>query len=85
MRLLIQNLDSVDAQIIVVCLEALNNILNLGSNLVKGGARENPYFTMFDSQGGTPKLEKLQSHESAQVHAHALQIIENFYDVESSL
>lgn len=76
------NMDE-DEKILAVCLEAVRNILGLGakSSNLRG---ENSFLSLFDSLGGTRKVEDLQNHKSDEVHENALSILEEYYDLEDA-
>lgn len=73
-----------DAKTIAVCLEAINNILIHGNKFIEKG-QENVFLKVFESCGGTEKVEKLQLHSSDEVHGNALVILETFYDIDLPL
>jgi hypothetical protein len=61
MEIFIQLLDSTDSKTVTIVLEALKNLLHCGAEFfpIKGN---NSFLEMFESFGGTGKVEKLQKH-----------------------
>lgn len=72
-----------DEEILKANLEAIENILNFGAKHLNQ-RQENTFLTIFESFGGTQKIEKLQSHQSDEVHEKALEILETYYDLEDA-
>mmetsp|Transcript_45341 Transcript_45341/g.66779 ORF Transcript_45341/g.66779 Transcript_45341/m.66779 type:complete len:563 (+) Transcript_45341:167-1855(+) len=62
-----------DAQIVMVSLEAIENILKLGEKLMKA------YDQLVDESDGLTKIEGLQEHENDDIYKKAVEIIERFY------
>jgi importin subunit alpha-2 len=73
-----------DAKIIQVALNGLDNILRLGEVIAKssGTAAINPYAVMMEECSGLDKIEFLQSHENTDVYQKAFDIIERYFGAE---
>ena len=69
-------IDSADPKILLVILDAIESILNVG---VKNGR---DYVGFVDECDGLDKIEDLQEHENHQVYEKAISIIENFFGVD---
>lgn len=65
-----------DTKILVVVLEAVEEVLKLGSRL------DLPYTTMFDELGGLDKLEQLQEHQSEEIYEKSVELLEQYFGVE---
>lgn len=72
-----------DAKIVQVALNGLENILRLGEQDAKThGGGNNPYALMIEDCSGLDKLEFLQSHENMDIYQKAYDIIEHYYGIE---
>ena len=72
-----------DAKVIQVALNGLDNILRLGDALAKAtGKPVNPYATILEECSGLDKIEFLQSHENTEVYEKAFEIIEKYFGLE---
>uniref|UniRef100_A0A646QFF3 Importin subunit alpha n=1 Tax=Hemiscolopendra marginata TaxID=943146 RepID=A0A646QFF3_9MYRI len=75
-------LSVMDAKIVQVALNGLDNILRLGEQDVKAHGGTNPYALMIEDCSGLDKIEFLQSHENIDVYQKAYDIIEHYYGIE---
>merc|ERR1712224_985064 len=73
---MISVLDINDSRLVVVGLEAINNILTVSDR--QGQA----YTIILDELGGLEKIEELQNHGDHAVYQKAVEIIERFFDGE---
>ncbi|RWS15728.1 Importin subunit alpha-7-like protein [Dinothrombium tinctorium] len=73
-----------DAKIIHVALNGLENILRVGDIIAKseGGNGVNPYAVMIEECYGLDKIEFLQSHENVDVYKKAFDIIERYFGTD---
>jgi len=74
-------LDCPDARIIMVCLEGLENILNVGEEEKRRSNTENDslYFQMIEDSEGFEKIENLQSHDNHEIYERAVKILETYF------
>lgn len=73
----------VDAKVIQVALNGLDNILRVGDMIAKStGKPVNPYATILEECSGLDKIEFLQSHENTEVYEKAFEIIEKYFGLE---
>jgi len=72
-------LTSVDSRMILVGLDAIENILKAGP---LSSLRGNPYTTRIESCGGLDKIEQLQSHPTPIVYEKAVHILETYFNAE---
>ena len=70
-----------DPRIIMVCLEALENILKVGEAVKSSGLTgdENLFGTLVEEAGGLEKIENLQSHDNNDIYQKAVKILETFW------
>ncbi|CAH8306438.1 unnamed protein product [Eruca vesicaria subsp. sativa] len=70
-----------DPRIVMVCLEALENILKVGEAVKSSGltADVNLYATMIEEAEGLEKIENLQSHDNDDIYQKAMKILENYW------
>ena len=70
-----------DATIVMVCLEGLENILNVGEKEKRRGNTEddNLYFQMIEDFVGFEKIENLQSHDNHEIYEKAVKILEKYW------
>lgn len=71
-----------DAKIIQVALNGLENILRLGEQDAKNHAGLNPYAVIIEGCYGLDKIEFLQSHENMEIYQKAFDIIEHYFGME---
>ena len=69
-------IESADPKILLVVLEALENILRVGKNASRD------YIGFVDECDGLDKIENLQEHENTHVYEKAVFIIETYFGVE---
>ncbi|KAG7588557.1 Armadillo [Arabidopsis suecica] len=70
-----------DPEIIIVCLEALENILKVGEaekNLCNTG-NMNYYTQLIDDAGGLEKMEELQNNDNNEIYEKAVKIMETYW------
>ena len=73
-------LDSADAKIIAVALEALEAILKTGEALNKVAG----YVSLVDESGGIDHIEGLQEHENDDIYEKAISIIEKYFGCDDA-
>lgn len=71
-----------DAKIIQVALNGLENILKLGEEEAKQTGSVNPYVVLIEECYGLDKIEFLQSHENIEIYQKAFDIIEHYFGSE---
>lgn len=72
-----------DAKVIQVALNGLDNILRIGQSIAsQNGSNINPYATILEECSGLDKVEFLQSHENSEVYQKAYEIIEKYFGLE---
>lgn len=71
-----------DARILSVAMEGLNQILKQGKETFVLPDGTNPFAVIVDESGGLSKLELLQSHPNSQIYDKALNIIEQYFEIE---
>lgn len=72
-----------DAKIVVVALEALENILRVGRTLQnEQGMMENPFVDPVEQADGLSKLESLQEDPNEDVYQKAMKILEEYFQLE---
>lgn len=71
-----------DAKIVQVALNGLENILRLGEQDAKFQNSINPYAVLIEKCFGLDKIEFLQSHENMEIYQKAFDIIEHFFGTE---
>ncbi|XP_054268661.1 importin subunit alpha-7 isoform X2 [Macrosteles quadrilineatus] len=71
-----------DAKIIQVALNGLENILRLGEQDAKASGTVNPYAVLIEECYGLDKIEFLQSHENMDIYQKAFDIIEHYFGSE---
>ena len=57
-----------EATIVKICLEALENILNIGKQTYQPGNEGNPYLVALAQYGGYQIIEALQGHPNNEVY-----------------
>ncbi|KAJ8315056.1 hypothetical protein KUTeg_007206 [Tegillarca granosa] len=71
-----------DAKIVQVALNGLENILRLGEQDAKLHNGTNPYAVMIEECYGLDKIEFLQSHENREIYQKAFDMIERYFGTE---
>lgn len=72
-----------DAKVIVVALEALENILKNGEAAQRErGLAENPYGALIETADGLQKIEGLQEDPNEEVYEKAMKILETYFQLE---
>jgi len=72
-----------DSKIIVVALEALENILKVGKQKQQEmGCAENPFTALIEQADGLQKIETLQEDQNEDVYRKAMKILENHFPLE---
>ncbi|XP_078265204.1 importin subunit alpha-5 isoform X3 [Rhinoraja longicauda] len=72
-----------DAKIVQVSLNGLENILRLGEQEAKqNGTGINPYCALIEEAYGLDKIEFLQSHENQDVYQKAFDLIEHYFGTD---
>lgn len=71
-----------DAKIVQVALNGLENILRLGDQDAKTHGGINPYAVLIEECYGLDKIEFLQSHENMEIYQKAFDIIEHYFGSE---
>jgi len=72
-----------DVKIVLVALEAVENILKVGKAYASrhwGG--QNKFVEALEECGGLDKLEEIQNHENDDVYQKALKMLQNYFDQE---
>eukprot|EP00358_Blepharisma_japonicum_P004849 CAMPEP_0202942502 /NCGR_PEP_ID=MMETSP1395-20130829/2718_1 /ASSEMBLY_ACC=CAM_ASM_000871 /TAXON_ID=5961 /ORGANISM="Blepharisma japonicum, Strain Stock R1072" /LENGTH=130 /DNA_ID=CAMNT_0049638849 /DNA_START=172 /DNA_END=561 /DNA_ORIENTATION=- len=77
-------LDMQEAKILLIALEALNNILRAGKDMINfnkcGGVNE--IALKFDEMDGVLKLENLQTHPNVKIYQRVVAIMDEHYGLE---
>jgi len=69
-----------DNKLILIVLEALENILAVGDQLVKNRQEATNTFTLLIEEAeGIDRLEALQSHENTQIYDKVVRLLENYF------
>ncbi|GAU37469.1 hypothetical protein TSUD_207050 [Trifolium subterraneum] len=70
-----------DPRIVTVCLEALENILNVGeAEKSMGNSGDfNLYAQMIEDSEGLEKIENLQNHDNNEIYERAVKLLETFW------
>eukprot|EP01105_Mastigella_eilhardi_P026315 TRINITY_DN7522_c0_g1_i1.p1 TRINITY_DN7522_c0_g1~~TRINITY_DN7522_c0_g1_i1.p1 ORF type:complete len:561 (-),score=197.03 TRINITY_DN7522_c0_g1_i1:55-1737(-) len=71
-----------DAKMVLVVLEALENVLKVGDMLAQTGGA-NPFAELVREAQGVDMLQKLQDHENESIYTKAVRILEDFYDAKN--
>lgn len=69
-----------DAKMIIVVLDALNNILKVGKK--ENSMEDNEYADIVEECGGLDTLEELQRHENEEVYEKSVKILQNYFESE---
>jgi len=75
-------LSSSDPKLIMVALDALDNILKNGEREAKDKTGINPYTHKVEACGGLDKIESLQMNGNATVYEKAVSVLENYFNAE---
>ncbi|KAI9219737.1 armadillo-type protein [Blastocladiella britannica] len=79
-------LGCMDAKLINVVLDALENIFKVGDHVALSLPEAqglNPYTIRFEESGGAERLFALQDHENEMVYDHVFRLIEKYFDHEA--
>lgn len=80
---LVELLSLYDAKIVVVALEAITNVLQVGEDdKNENGLTSNRFAAMLNDNGGLDKIEGLQNHTNNEVYNNAMTIVETFFELE---
>jgi importin subunit alpha-6/7 len=71
-----------DPRIIIVCLEALENILKIGDLDSKSNNNQNAYADFIEEAEGIDKIEQLQTHQNNEIYEKAVKILEQYFSAE---
>lgn len=71
-----------DAKIVHVALNGLENILRLGEQDAKQNNGTNPYAVMIEECFGLDRIEFLQSHKNREIYQKAFDMIEKYFGTE---
>ena len=72
-----------DSKILLVVLEAINNLLRAGNHAyVNDRERNNQVALKFDEIGGLTKMEELQNHPNVKIYKKVVEIMEEHYGLE---
>lgn len=79
---LLEQLSVPDPKIVIVALEALENILRSGEGIATEQGCDNAYKTAVLERGGVEKIEELQHHASDEVYRKSIQLLEEYFEAE---
>eukprot|EP01062_Namystynia_karyoxenos_P007852 TRINITY_DN1277_c0_g1_i1.p1 TRINITY_DN1277_c0_g1~~TRINITY_DN1277_c0_g1_i1.p1 ORF type:complete len:550 (+),score=220.82 TRINITY_DN1277_c0_g1_i1:95-1744(+) len=79
---LCEQLQIPDPKIVVVALEAIENIIRAGEAIAARHACNNAYKESIQALGGVEKIEQLQDHTSDEVYSKAVSLLEEFFEGE---
>lgn len=84
MNILCDILDMTDPKVLFIALEALNNILRAGKEMVncEKGSQVNEIALKFDEMDGVSKLEALQTHPNVKIYQKVVAIMDEHYGLE---
>ncbi|MCI32234.1 importin subunit alpha-1-like, partial [Trifolium medium] len=76
-----------DPRIITVCLESLENILNVGEaeKSLGNSGDSNLYAEMIEDSEGLEKIENLQNHDNTGIYEMAVKLLETFWLEEDEM
>jgi len=81
---LVELLGVEDAKVILVALDALDNILAVGESFIpKTKNNKNPYCDIIEEADGLDKLDVLQTHPFTEIYDRAIKILENYFHLEA--
>jgi hypothetical protein len=72
-------LDCNDPKIVIVALEAIENILRVGQEDAAKEGKDNPYCDFVEEANGLDKLETLQRHDNTTIYDKSVKIIQTFF------
>jgi len=75
-------LSVIDAKIVTIALEGLENILKVGEEDAKKTGTQNVMATYVSEAEGLEKIEDLQHHSNTAIYERCVRILENFFGVE---
>lgn len=80
-------LDFNDQKLILICLEAIENILITGEESIKkfGNSLSNPYISVVEECDGIEKINALQDHDNTEIYEKAVSILEKFFQAEDEV
>ena len=72
-----------DSKILLVALEAINNLLRAGNNAITSDqeCRNNEVALKFDEIGGLSKMEELQNHPNGKIYRKVVEIMNEHYEL----
>lgn len=73
-----------DSKMILVAMEAIENILRVGKKAAGGNNGVNKYAEFVEECGGLDSLEVLQRHENEEIYDKAVKILRNYFDSEEA-
>jgi len=79
-ELLCELLEDLDIQVIIVCLDGIDNILRSGFEEVRED-EANPYVHLIEQCKGVDKLEELQNHENTDIYQKSVTILEEYFEI----
>eukprot|EP01091_Cochliopodium_minus_P009610 TRINITY_DN239_c0_g1_i1.p1 TRINITY_DN239_c0_g1~~TRINITY_DN239_c0_g1_i1.p1 ORF type:complete len:525 (-),score=183.13 TRINITY_DN239_c0_g1_i1:117-1691(-) len=71
-----------DPRIIIVSLEALENILKIGELDSKSNSGHNIFSDYIEEADGIEKIEQLQTHQNNEIYEKAVKILEQYFSAE---
>lgn len=71
-------LKAADPRIVMVSLEALDNILRVGE-LKHAESGENPYASAIEDCGGLDSIETLQTHQNVEIYEKSVHILQAYF------
>ena len=75
-------LDSEDARMLLVVMDAVSAILAVGKKLMAAGSSDCDFAMLFDEAGLPARLDELQNHTQDDVYTRAMGIIEAYFSDE---
>jgi len=72
-----------DSKIVMVALEAIENVLKVGKTMSPRWGGTNKYCDFLEECGGLDKLEDLQRHENEAVYDKVMKILKNYFQDEA--
>jgi len=75
-------LQSSEAKVVLVALEAIENILRSGHEVSSKAGQPNPYTTTLEEADGLDVLDDLQNHPNKDIYERAVRIMEQHYGAE---
>mmetsp|Transcript_23330 Transcript_23330/g.20234 ORF Transcript_23330/g.20234 Transcript_23330/m.20234 type:complete len:235 (+) Transcript_23330:906-1610(+) len=71
-----------DNKTLIVVLEGINNILDMGAKIAIETKTSNPVLEELEREGAIPRIESLQEHPNNDIYQRALKILENHFEIE---